>query len=314
MAVSDLGKQLAHLRTLSDGTYEPPRPSIDVENAALFAGLSRVTLEGGGEAELAPGLLLRPAYAHVFAPPMVAVSAPERPRAPHPSPWYALEGGGIAETAKVEVSLATGARLFGLPRLTALRLVASIFRLVSAQPVCMPVLCNVPLADARQPDGPAHMWQLERPPAVHGQPVRLDPSFIEAVVRFLPSVEALATDADLSRAFTLADGMWWLPTLEAQLTTIWTVVEMLMRPGRRDTTKEMGRAVRAYASFDRSSGDRLYQEVVRLYFARGTSAHAGAEPAATDVQASYMILRGILLRALSERSRPPKPEDIVQLW
>lgn len=310
----DFAMQLAQLHALNDGTYKlPPQPSIDLRSAALYAGLSRVTLEID-QAELAPGLVLRRAYAHVFAPPMVAVSAPLRPRAPHPSPWYALESGGIAETAEVEVALAPDAQPFGLPRLAALRLVASILRLVSAQPVCMPVLCNLPLAEARLPDGRAHMWQFERPPSVYGQPVQLTSSFIDSIAHFLPNVEATAADADLARAVTLADGMWWLPTLEAQLTTIWTVIEMLMRPGRRDTTKELARAVRTYSSFDRSAGDRLYQEVVRLYFARGSSAHAGAEPAADDVQASYMILRGILLRALCERSRPPLPTDMVPLW
>ena len=49
-------------------------------------------------------------------------------------------------------------------------------------------------------------------------------------------LDVLMTDADLGRAFTLSDGMWWLPTREAQLTTVWTVIEMLMRPGRRDNT------------------------------------------------------------------------------
>ena len=88
----------------------------------------------------------------------------------------------------------------------------------------------------------------------------------------------LNLDADLARAFTLADGMWWLPTAEAQMTTIWTAIEMLMRPGRKDTTKKLGGAVRAYVGFDRSSGDRLYRDVTRLYFERGNSVHAGAEP------------------------------------
>lgn len=158
------------------------------------------------------------------------------------------------------------------------------------------------------------MWSLERRLALFGPPVKLTEAFNRSLAAFLPHVDALSLDADLARAFSLADGMWWLPTLEAQMTTIWTAIEMLMRPGRRDTTKQLGRAVRAYIAFDRSSGDRLYQDVTRLYFERGNSAHAGAEPTSGDVQASYGILRGILLRALQERERPPRPEDIVPLW
>jgi hypothetical protein len=178
----------------------------------------------------------------------------------------------------------------------------------------MPLLCNVPLAEAKQPDGPVRMWRMERSLALSGQPVKLTESFNSSLRAFLPHVATLGGDADLARAFTLADGMWWLPTLEAQITTIWTAIEMLMRPGRKDTTKQLGRAIRSYVAFDRSSGDRLYQDVTRLYFERGNSAHAGAEPAPQDVQASYAILRAILLRALYERKRPPRPEDIVSFW
>ena len=47
---------------------------------------------------------------------MVAAAPPPQLLAPHPSPWYALEGGGIAETAEVEVSIEAGTRLFNLPR------------------------------------------------------------------------------------------------------------------------------------------------------------------------------------------------------
>ena len=178
----------------------------------------------------------------------------------------------------------------------------------------MPLICNVPLADAKQPGGRARMRSLEPKLALFGQPVKLTEAFNRSLIDFLLHADVLNLDADLARAFTLADGMWWLPTAEAQMTTIWTAIEMLMRPGRKDTTKKLGGAVRAYVGFDRSSGDRLYQDVTRLYFERGNSVHAGAEPMRQNVQASYGILRLILLRALQERKRPPRPEDIVPLW
>lgn len=310
----NLDKQISDIRARLDGTYEaPPRPSLNVESAALFAGISRCRLEED-EFELCPGLSLRATYAHVFAPPMVAVSPPIRKTAPHPPPWYALEGGGISEAIGVEVAMTADARPLGISRFTTLKLIASAIRLLSAQPVCMPLLSNKAFAEAKVQGSQAHMWRLEPPPMIFGQQVLLTRSFNQSLAGFLPNFSILETDADLSRAFTLADGMWWLPTLEAQLTTIWTAIEMLMRPGRRDTTKELARAVRSYSSLEKGAGDRLYQEVTRLYFARGASAHAGAEPSPKDVQDSYAILRAILIRALSERCRPPLPEAIVPLW
>ncbi len=305
---------LARLRALSDGTYQVDRtPSLDLAHAPLFAGLSRASLDVR-EFELLPGLHLRRTYAHLFAPPMVAVAPPSAPSAVHPSPWYAVENGFVAETAQIEVSIAAGARPLDVPRMLILRLVAAAIRILSSQPVCLPILCNVPFAEARQSTGPVHVWRLEHPLVISGQPVELTQSLLESLARILPQFQALRSDPDVERAFILADGLWWLPAPDAQLIAIWTVIEILMRPGRRDTTKSLARAVRAYIGRDRASGDRLYQEVTRLYFARGSSAHAGAEAVMQDVRSSYMILREILLRALIERQRPPRPDDIKALW
>jgi hypothetical protein len=243
---SHVNEKLARLRALSDGAYEPPpTPPIDLNHVPLFAGLARTILDGPA-VEIAPGVELRRTFAYVFAPSMVALSPKPNPRAPHPTPWYAVEGGGDAETVEVEVAIAEGVRPFGLPRLAALRLIASVIRLVSAQPVCMPLMCNVPLAEAKRSSEQVKMWSLERRLALFCQPVTLTESFNRSLADFLPHVDALSLDADLARAFSLADGMWWLPSLEAQMTTIWTAIEMLMRPGRKNTTKQLGRAVRAY--------------------------------------------------------------------
>lgn len=305
---------LSRLRALSNGTYEAQRPPpIDLQNASLFAGLSRVSLDNA-EVELLPGLHLKQGYAHVFQSPMVAVAPPPTPRAASPAPWYALENGHVAETAHVEVSLMAGARPLDMPRIAVLRLVAATIRLLSSQPICLPILSNVPLNEARQPSRPVHIWQVERPLNIYGQPVKMDNSFIASLPGLIIDISALHSDLELARAFILADGFWWQPTAGSQLVTIWTVIEMLMRPGRRDTTKCLARAVRKYVSQDRASGDRLYQEVARLYAARGSVAHCGSSTAMEDVRASYMILREIMLRAATERRRPPRLEDMTSLY
>ncbi|CAX23499.1 protein of unknown function [Methylorubrum extorquens DM4] len=185
---------------------------------------------------------------------------------------------------------------------------------MSSQPICLPILSNVPLEEARCPSSAVHIWRLEQPPTIYGEPVKLNKYFNESLARLLLDVRALQSDPEVGRAFILADGFWWQPTAGAQLVTIWTVIEMLMRPGRRDTTKCLARAVRKYVSQDRASGDRLYQEVHRLYLTRGSVAHAGADIAMHDVRASYMILREIMLRSAIERRRPPRFEDMTSLY
>jgi hypothetical protein len=101
---SHVNEELARLRALCDGTYEPPpTPRIDLNHAPLFAGLARAILHGPA-VEIAPGTELRRTFAYVFAAPMVALSPPPNPRSPHPAPWYALEGGGDTETVEVAIA------------------------------------------------------------------------------------------------------------------------------------------------------------------------------------------------------------------
>ncbi len=307
-------KKIADLRGMIDGTYvPPPRPSFDHRNSALYGGLARASLHCQA-VELLPGLELRRSYAYVFAPAMVAFAPPPAPRSAHPAPWHAADGGGIAETVEVEVFLAADARPFALDRLDTVRCVASLIRLLGGAPVCMPILSSQPFNAVPNSKLDTTILSLETVPNWSGRSVSITPDFVERLRHFLGSASVLLQDDDVFRAFSLADGMWWLPSWTAQMLALWTAAETLMRPGRTSVGAKLADSIRSYLGLNRSDGDRLYNEVTRLYFSRGSAAHAGRTPVAADMDASYRIVRGILLRCFADGQRPPERTDIVPLW
>jgi len=315
MPQRDLRQLISDLEAMLNGTHPPPNiEAVDVTTQALFGGLFGVSLPNGS-LELMPGLELHQTFAHLFATPMVAFAPPPNPRAPHPPPWHATHNGSVAETITVELRLAAGAKPFDLERGDCLRLVASMMRLLAAVPVTLPLLSNVAFSGVAQSDKRPNIWQIEvstRWPSF--SPVALDEPFIELLRLLLEPASIILQDDDVNRAFALADGIWWLPTLSAQMTGIWSAAEILMRPGRARTGEQLAKCIRAYIGKSRSHGDRIYNDVTRLYGARGSTAHAGRSPQPDDVRASFLLVREILLRAFAEKQRPPTQGDIVSLW
>lgn len=314
MAAKEIKTVVDELKGMRDGSHVSPRPeSIDPNSVPLFGGLSGVSLEAE-RAELLPGLELHHTYAHMFAPPMVAFAPPPNPRAPHPAPWHPTLNGGIAETVNVELRLTVNTRPFNLTRVETLRLVAGLIRLLAVTPARIAVLSDTAFADVPSSEKRPNLWQLEMVPDWPRVTVNLTDSFLELLRLLLQPASLILRDDDVFRAFALADGVWWLPTLSAQMTTIWTAAETLMRPGRMRTGEQLSKAIRAYIGQSRSHGDRVYHDVSRLYGARGSTAHAGHSPKPEYVRASFLIVREILLRAIAEGARPPLPANIIPLW
>jgi hypothetical protein len=313
MVHKDTSKVVADLRAMLDGDYvAPPPEAVDLETVALYAGLSRVALPDG-PTELMPGLTLRPTYAHFFTSPVVAFAPPHKPSAPHPAPWHRTRNGGSAETVTVEMCLAEGARPWTFSRVDTIRFVAGLIRLLAASPARIAVLSSVAFSEVVAAEREPALWELEQLAPWPTQTVKLDEDFLEIVRRLLQPSSVVIQDDDVYRAFSLLDSVWWLPSLNAQMVVIWTVAETLMRPGRFRTGEQLAKLMRAYTGRGRSHGDRVYNEVTRLYQARGSATHAGRLPKPEDVQASFYLVRDVMLRAFLEGERPPLPEAIVPL-
>jgi hypothetical protein len=139
--------EIERLDRMLDGTYEPPPPrNVDPEHVALYGGLAGVEIEPA-EFNLAPGLTLRRTFAHVMAPYILAFAPPPRPRAPHPAPWRSARG-GVEFDVLVEIALATDQRPTNFDRLNTLWWVVALIRLRTGAPARVPVISDVPFAEA----------------------------------------------------------------------------------------------------------------------------------------------------------------------
>jgi len=305
-------KLASDLEAMIAGTYaHPARAPFDFKKAAIFAGAARCHLDC--EVELLPGLHLRPTYVDLFASAMAAFAPPPTPRAVHPAPWHAVDGGGTSEAVRVEIHLAENAQPLGLPHLDTLRIVAALMRLLTATPICLPILSSAPLdtITSRQ-DEPIFM-AFEVGPLWRAEIMHLGPSHFEPMSEWLTPTSVLLNDDDVFHALMLADGFWWIPSGVSQMMTLWTVAETLIRPKRQGVGASMADYIRTYLGRSRGHGDRLYNEVIRLYSERGSAAHAGRTPSPNDVRASFMIIRDIFLRCFVEQVRPPHRENVTPL-
>lgn len=306
--MADTTAKLERLRKLADGSAEVPGHSAIDPADDLFFAIARVELNG--EFEIEPGIMLQPTYAHVFAHPMLATSEPINERAPHPAPWQIVESPGMVETATVQLTLA---RRNDRNNIVFASNLISLMRLVAGSPIRAPIYSNVAFSEiANAADVAIRQFEAPLDWPIHA--VLLGEGFLRELRSLLNPLQLMIRDDQFGSAFALSNTIWWLPSLSAQMITIWAAAEALMRPDRKDMTKELARLIRAYSGTSRGDGDNLYQRVTYLCRARGEAAHAGKQPKSQDVQESYFILRALLLRALVEGAPPGSIDNIKPLW
>jgi hypothetical protein len=172
---------------------------------------------------------------------MGAFSRPTKPSQPHPAPWHALNGGGVAFDVETEVFLRADTRLGPLTRLGSLWLVTALIRLLSAAPIHMPSVSTKPYADIPEAGDEAMIWAVETHPPNGRWEVKVDEEFVRGVQACADNAAQLTTDPQFYRAFQTFDGAAWLPSHATQLTALWTSMETAMRPGSNQITKRLAR-------------------------------------------------------------------------
>jgi hypothetical protein len=106
----------------------------------IFAGLSQVRYKGE-PFDLGNGVMLRSAYAHLFAAPMMAFRR-AAPGQAHPPPWRTAKG-GFAWDIEVEIAVPLGSRFpAGLDAEQVARLIATLLRLSRYAYLMLPVISD----------------------------------------------------------------------------------------------------------------------------------------------------------------------------
>lgn len=278
------------------------RLSVNPEDIALFGGLSGATVSE--PIELVSGILIEPTYAHIFSHFLAAFNPPPKPRGPHPGPWHAVNGGGRTFDIHSQIILPAGVNIGGLSRINSLWLIISLIRLLSGVPVRMPAISSIAFGDIASSDEKPILWAVEAGGRPDRWTVELSHDFCRRLLDFIPRAAKMMDQDIFNRSYQSFDAVIWLPNPTAQMIAIWTAMETAMRPGRGGTTKRLADALRSYLGTDRSSGDRIYNEVVRLYGERGNSAHDAQPASAETVRASYLLAREMFIEIISREQLP----------
>ena len=163
------------MRTLdgADGVNSMERGGPARLNDGLFGAIAGATLDVG-RFEVCPGLTLRPSYAHVMSPYILAFARPTPPQAFHPGPWKAARGGASIDV-EVEASLEAGTRPTDFDRLNTLWWLVALLRLRTGARLRMPIVSDTSLSRTATSTGEPAIWPVETSPqqfATSAQPPR----------------------------------------------------------------------------------------------------------------------------------------------
>lgn len=288
-----------------------PNPQL----SDLYGGLSGASLTTP-EFKVCEGLVIRKTYAHLMAPYVLAFAPPERPGAHHPGPWKPAHG-GLGFDITVEVFLAEASRPTNFDRVNTLWWALALLRLATGAPLRMPVISDMAFSDAAHGPSEPMFWTVEMPP--HQLLLVRDPA--EAITddhlkwvqaSFIPGARLMDID-HFNRAVQTFDTVIWAHSLGSAIVMLWAVLETLFRPGRANVTKTLATCVAAFLHTPGGDRDRMYQQVERLYEARGSAAHNSHVPVTEQLRDSFLIARQCISKCIEE-GKLPDPQDLVRRW
>lgn len=288
---------------------------FDPNTDAFYAAVTGATLLGG-RFDVAPGLVLQPAYAHVFASYMVAFNRPEARGQHHPGPWHPA-GRDIGFDCEFEIFVDRSAQAEPIGRLNIGWLCVALLRLKAGLKLRAPVVAN--MSFGKPPNDGA-------PPLVilpmETSPTQWPPK--ETILGLgnhdllwlreqYPSALRLMTDPIFARSFGTYDAAAWQPSIPAATLALCSGLEALMRPGRRDMTKRLARIVAAYLSDEPVLRGMHYQMVLDLFAFRGRVAHAANGLPIEIWHATRLLARPVFIQCLEE-GRLPDPDALDKAW
>lgn len=140
----------------------------------------------------------------------------------------------------------------------------------------------------------------------------LEAATLEWVRTHFVSAAPLMQEAAFSQAFMAFEAAQWVASVGTAKLLLWSALEALVRPGRKDTTHRLSAAVATYLEGDVSARDRLYAKVKALYAARGQMDHAAEEPSEGQVVESFRVARDCFSKAVEFRQSPDADQLMIR--
>jgi hypothetical protein len=275
----------------------------------FYVGLAGIKIEGG-EIDLGMGRLLRPTFAHLMAPFLMAF-APAPPGCPHPAPWKAASGGlGWDIQAEIEIPHISGASLED--RLTLVRTVVSLIRLWACPSTLAPVISTIRFATAATaPDNTAHFLPFEIEPmhmrlkSASGR--SLSYQSLEWITNSLPKTIVLVDQhKELDMAIVALDRSQFVREPAQILMSLWAALEAIFSPDKAAELKfRVAARIACYLEPAGAGRLELYNKVRKLYDARSAAAHGSSKskPEFSLIE-TYFDLRRALIQIIDRNHFP----------
>lgn len=301
------------MRASLNGDYvAPSKDAFDLKTGALFGGITGFALPMPSF-EVMPGLTLEKTYTHLSASFILAFSPPAKPTAPHPGPWAALDGMGL--DILVEARLDVPAFEIGFDRLNTLWFLVALLRIRLALPIQMIAIADRPFQNVPQSTETANIIPVELnlshlPTASPRPPSEADLVWVRDNIE---SAAKLMKEASFNRAVQTLDQAIKVLSPGAAIVIAWAAIETLIRPGSRQITSRLCRALAAYLNPPGPQRDRAYNEITSCYAARGGAVHAANLPEPDEFRAALELARAAVIRCIQD-GQLPDVDELLHRW
>ncbi len=251
-----------------------------------------------------------------MSPYILAFRRPESAGQHHPGPWKRTHG-GMWMDVDIEIVLLENVRPTGFDQLNTLWWILALLRLSSGARLRMPVVSDTSFSSiAESPNDPT-MWPIEtlsrQFKTVENPPKVIEKRHLSWVRDVFHSASALMNDTEFNRAFQTFDGVIWTHSTGSAMVMIWAALETLVRPGRKNITKNLAKSLAALLQAPGAERERLFQRIVSLYEARGGSAHASRSAQEHHLMDSFHVARQAFTASIDNRQLP-NADRLHEMW
>ena len=284
------------------------------DNADIFLGLSGFSIEE--EIVLGEGIRLRPLYAHLFAPFMMAFSPPASAGAHHPGPWSAAKGGfNFDLSAELEVSGEIGAKL-GSAFKAGVTVIA-LLRIWTDPSIIAPVLGDS---------------TLQQPPIGNTSEKKLYPFEVMPRRFLLSNASALVTTENtawVAENWEIAYGLvrssqefefaldalskgQFIQNQSLCLVSLWAALEALFSPAISELKFRISALIASFLEAPGTERAALQKSIGKLYDKRSSAAHGLSKHQGDDLLGTFTLLRRVIIKIIDQKS-VPSPEQLNSL-
>lgn len=279
-----------------------------------YIGVSGVTV-AEEVFDLGYGVLLKPTFAHLMAPHIMAFRPAEKDK-PHPGPWRAARG-GLSIDITAELCVPTHDLPFGLSTDGLAWWVLALLRLSYRPYVFAPVTSDVSFNEAATSELEPTLtpWEIE-PPRFYQPPDR-SAALSEEEQTWLRSswpraLQLGARNPKFMTALEAFDSCHTGRAPAASLLAVWGALEQLFAPSAGELRYRVSSNIAAFLEPRGLTRLTTFKRLLKLYDRRSTAAHSVANVEEAEFTGSWVVLRNALMKMVVD-DHVPNQADFERL-